>query len=326
MVSHSYTEDLKVQTFRQPGYIDPFFCARARRLIQQSKVDVIHLHRSRDLASFSLLKNVPRVLTLQIESSLAKRDLFHRFVYSRVDRILTITERMRQLALDSLPVPSGKVFTLHYGIDARAQIIAQHDQTEIRRKFNLSQEAFLITLVGRLEPSKGQDVLLKAFAEFYHDYPGVHVLIVGEPPPDGNGYCQKLESLASQLKISDRVHFLGFQSEVTPIYCISDVCVLPSHKESFGLVLLEAMASGVPVVATDAGGVPEIVEDEVNGLLVPPDDVAALSQALVRLIQSPELRRRLAENGSRVVREKFSLEKHLEALENHFAEAVTSRS
>lgn len=314
---------LEFELFREPWRFDPAFLIRASRLLKRNPVEVIHLHRSRDLAAVSWLRGYPRVLTLQIESTLRKKDFFHRFVYSRVDRVLTITERMRGFVEQSLPVNTGRVFTLPYGIKPTTNLQV-NQQPDLRAVHQIPSDAFVIGIVGRLEEPKGQDILLKAFARLYETYADLHLLIVGEPPREHTGYDQVLKELANSLGVQDRVHFTGFVADTSPVYAALDVCVLASKEETFGLVLLESMAAGVPLVATEAGGVPEIIGDGVNGLLVPPSDPIALSKALSRLHDDETLRRELSANGRRIVAERFSLERHLTSLEAHFDAVIRS--
>jgi len=302
---------------KAPGYVHPWFTLKARRLIREQDIQVIHLHRSQELALFAPI-NIPKVLTLQIQSSLPKRDLWHRWVYSKVDRILTISELMRDLALKTLPVRSDKVHVLYYGVPADDLYSQRGDPQETRHRFGIPADAFLIGLVGRLEESKGQALLLKAFAQVYQRFPQAHLLLAGDPPPEHAGYDQELKSLAADLGVAERVHFIGFQADTAPIFAALDLCVLASKQEAFGVVLLEAMAQGVSIIATRAGGVPEVIQDGVNGLLVKPEDSAELAGAIERLISDAEGRRRLGKAGFRIVREKFGLERHLQALEEQF--------
>lgn len=326
MLRHPLVASMNVQIFPEPFRFDLFFCRKAAKFMQKNAVDVIHLHRSRDLASFSLIKWPPKVLTLQIESRLPKKDPYHCFVYSRMDRLLTITERMKGFALKALPVNPYKVFALHYGIDALSFHANAPDRNASRQAWSLPDDAILIGLVGRLEESKGQDVLLRAFADIYRAFPQTYLLFSGEPPPEKQGYDLTLKALAEDLGIYDRVIFAGFQQDIASVYAALDVCVLASKEEAFGLVLLEAMALGVPIIATAAGGVPEIIMDGVNGLLMPPGDVRALSEALVHLIRGEDLRKNIGANGRRIVQDKFNLHDHLEALETHFSEVIKLKS
>ncbi len=324
MLDHPLTAGLDPEVFDAPGYINLGFTRNAGRFIRDHRIEIIHLHRSQDLAVFAPLRGVRRVLTLQIDSALSKRDPWHRWVYGRLDLLLAITDRIRERAIRALPVPPERVHTLHYGIDADEFFSRRLDPEQTRGIYGIHEEDQVIGLVGRLEESKGQDVLLDAFARIYADFPRAHLVFAGNPPPEHAGYDAQLKQRARDLKVMDRCHFIGFQADTAPIFAALDVVVLASRREAFGLVLLEAMAMGVPIVATAAGGVPEIIQDGVNGLLVPPGDPQALAEALKRLLKSEGLREKLARNGSRVVREKFSLKVHIESLERHFQELIST--
>ncbi|RJP77680.1 MAG: glycosyltransferase family 1 protein [Candidatus Zixiibacteriota bacterium] len=324
MAAHPLARDTDPVISPAPGYVNPLFTWRLGRFVRERGIQAVHLHRSKDLSVFAPLKDLPKLLTLQIESALPKRDPFHRYVYSRVDRILTITQRMRGIALQALPADEAKIQALHYGLEPDRLRERAGDPAATRRRFGLPEAAFLVGLVGRLEENKGQEVLLRAFARIQGRRPDVHLLMAGEPPPENPGYDRYLERLAQDLGVAERTHFAGFQVDTAPLFAALDVSVLASREEAFGLVLLEAMAQGVPIVATRAGGVPEIVQDGVNGLLIGRDE-AELAAALERLRDDPDLRRRLGQAGLRIVREKFRLEDHLRALEGHFEEIIEKR-
>jgi glycosyltransferase involved in cell wall biosynthesis len=160
-----------------------------------------------------------------------------------------------------------------------------------------------IACVAHLHEHKGQDVLLRAFKELGDFHSGLELDLVGDGPFRG-----ELEALASELGIRERVNFRGRVSRETALEFMRGaraVC-LPSRRETFGLVVAEAMLLGVPVVATTVGGIPEIVRHEIDGLLVPPDDPRRLGEALQRVLTDEPLRERLTEAGGRRARESFS--------------------
>lgn len=324
MTGHPIVEQLQVRLFREPRYIDPFFCRKAGQIIRENRIEILHLHRSKDLASFALYNKIPKILTLQIESRLKKKDIFHRFVYSRVDRVITITERMRGFAQEALPLDPAKIFTLHYGIDVENFRSSAEDRWRMRNKWNFPDNAFVVGLVGRLEESKGQQILLEAFAELYREFPEMYLVLVGESPPGNDEYDRILLKIANELGIYDRVNFTGFQTELASVYSALDICVLASREETFGLVLLEAMSAGVPIIATNAGGVPEIITNLHNGILIPPEDPHALAEAIQKLKADDELRADFRRNGLQVIKDKFSNESHMRSLENHFSEVLAN--
>jgi glycosyltransferase involved in cell wall biosynthesis len=158
-------------------------------------------------------------------------------------------------------------------------------------------EGFVVGTVGRLSAEKGFDVLLRAAARV----PGIEVVLVGQGPE-----AEPLQALAVELGIADRVHLTGWVEDSREYLVGYDVFALPSHTEGFPLTTLEAMLGGVAVVASDVGGVSESVVHERTGLLVRPGDVDGLAAALGRLVDDEGLRRRLAEDGRALVRERFT--------------------
>jgi glycosyltransferase involved in cell wall biosynthesis len=179
----------------------------------------------------------------------------------------------------------------------------------------------VIGAFSRLAPWKGQHVLLEALTRL----PGVHTLLVGEALFGEHAYARALRERAEELGVADRVHFLGFREDVPRLMRLSDVVVHASvTSEPFGRMIVEGMLALRPVVASRAGGTAEIVEDGVSGILVPPGDASALSNALAGLLADPSKGCALAEAGRAVALERFSLEAMLEGVAQHIRE-VTSR-
>jgi len=147
--------------------------------------------------------------------------------------------------------------------------------------------------------------LLRAFALIHDEEPSLKLVLAGDGP-----LHRQLKELASDLKIADKVAFLGLQgrSQVANLFLGCELFVLPSRSEPFGIVLLEAMACKKPVVATTAGGIPEIVENGRDGILVPPDNDRALADALLTVFKNVRLQRKLAENGLAAVQARFRTE------------------
>jgi glycosyltransferase involved in cell wall biosynthesis len=313
---------MRVQISPAPGYFNPIFTWKAIQFVKDQGIDLIHFHRSANIAAFAAIRNVPLVLTQHIASNRPKKDLFHRWVYGRLNLMLAITPQVRDCAWKALPISQEKISVLPYGIDADNLLARRGDPVQTRRSLNLPEDALVIGLVGRLDPPKGQAVLLKAFATLCHQNLQLYLLLVGGTDQHSRGYDHYLENLARELGIAERVRFTGFQADTAPFHACLDLFVLASDEETFGLVLLEAMAQGKPIIATNAGGVTGIIQDGVNGLLIAPRDELALAQALTRMIEDENLRRRLAEAGAKSVREKYTLSRHLGRLEKHFTELI----
>lgn len=172
-----------------------------------------------------------------------------------------------------------------------------------RRRLGIADDATVISAIGSLIRRKGQDVLIRAFA-LLGPTRNVYLLVVGDGPERAN-----LERLAAELGAQPRIRFLGYSDDVGGICTATDILALPSRMDSFGLVLAEAGYYGLPVVATDVGGIPEVIEDGVTGLLVPPEDPPALAAGLARLIDDRDYRERLGRAGKKRVEALFSVER-----------------
>lgn len=195
---------------------------------------------------------------------------------------------------------AGRVTTIANGIELdpidRAARLAPAE-------LGLPPEARMALFVGRLTRQKGLDVLLAAMARLAPDVPAIHLLVAG----DGEARSS-LEGLASRLGLSARVHFLGRRDDVSQLMKTAHLAVLPSRWEGLSLVLLEAMAAGLPVVATRVEGQAEVIEDGVSGLLVPSEDPAGLAEAMRRLLGDAALSARLGEAAAEKVRREHSAE------------------
>lgn len=212
--------------------------------------------------------------------------------------------------------PEDKLRVVRNGIDVEG-VQAERDM-ELRRRFAADDEE-IVFFVGRLVFEKGVDLLLYALSWLLQARPKVHAIIAGNGSIRGD-----LEGLAHHLGIGHRVHFVGHVDAETRnrLYAISDLAVFPSRYEPFGIVALEAMAAGVPVIAGGVGGLAEIITHGQTGVLFHPGDAGALSAEMYNLLDNREYARRLAENAAKVVREEYSWDSVAEQTERIYREVA----
>ncbi|MEJ2633739.1 MAG: glycosyltransferase family 4 protein [Calditrichia bacterium] len=307
-------------------YLDFKIANKIAATIRENKIDIIHAHQSADLSTLILSRNKAGrgklVFTQQMESSRTKKDLFHRWVYGNLDALIAITDRIKNQAEKNTPLPPQKIHRLYYGIDLKRFKPDPRQRDSSRKKFGISSEEVAIGMVGRLEEGKGQHILLQGMGRLQEQLPRVKVLLIGSETVGQRGYESRLKRLAEELGIGQRVIFTGFQEDVPAVSAALDITVLATKKETFGLSLIETMAQEIAPIGTAAGGVPEIIEDDMNGLLVPSFDIDALANALQKLINDPALRKRLGVRARKTVQEKFNLENHLAGLEKIFFDVI----
>jgi glycosyltransferase involved in cell wall biosynthesis len=212
-----------------------------------------------------------------------------------------VSEHVRRRNLERFRVAPTRARTIYMGIDAERYRPAAEPRE--------NTGPLRILAAAMLAPWKAVDVLIRAFAAL-EDIPA-QLLIAGDGPD-----AESLRTLAASLGVGSRVSFAGLRDDIDVLMREADVFVQPSYREALGLSLVEAMASGCAVIGSDVGGIPEVIDNEVTGLVVPAGDVQALAAALRRLASDDELRRRFGERGRARVLERFTL---ASAVEQHVA-------
>ena len=183
----------------------------------------------------------------------------------------------------------------------------------------------VVTLIGRISPWKGQDIFIHAAAEVLKTFPNCRFQIVGSALFGEDALEDELKQLAAALGVFDRVTFLGFRKDVPEIISASSLVVHASTvPEPFGQVIVQAMAAGKPVVATRGGGVLEIVDDGVTGLLVPMKDVHAMAEAICKILSDPVKAGKMGAAGKERFLEKFTIEKAVEKVQVIYSDLVAS--
>jgi glycosyltransferase involved in cell wall biosynthesis len=224
-----------------------------------------------------------------------------RLLLRRTDRVAVPSAFLKDLLVRDLGVEPGRVDVIPNGIDLSAFARVRPDAA-LRRSLGpgIGPGDRLIGLVANLVPVKNHRLLLAAAPEVLKAEPRARFLLIGDGP-----LRPELEALAESLGVSRAVRFLGYRNDVRRLIPLLDAGLLCSRVETHGIALIEMMAAGVPVVAPAVGGIPEIVRDGADGLLVPPDDAGALARALIRVLRDRGLAARLAAAGRRTAFERF---------------------
>jgi glycosyltransferase involved in cell wall biosynthesis len=242
---------------------------------------------------------------------------FDRLARTRVDRFIVVSQALKRRLVESWGVPEARVALIHNGVETDRLVPASDsdDRRRLRQDLGLPEHARLLCAVGRLVWQKGFEHLLLALPGVLARVPEVGLAIVGEGP-----LRAELEGRARRLGLAERVRFLGFRSDVPSLLRGCDVLAVPSLQEGFPMITLEAMALGVPIVASDIEGVAEQLDHDREALLVPPGEPKALTGALLALLQDSALRRRLGEAARRRAVEAFDASRAISATRRLYAE------
>lgn len=303
---------------------------RARELLDLLKADVLHTHQIGALWHLgrAAAQASPRTTLIHTEHSdhatLARglpQQIKSRWWWHRAGRLAQrfccVSDDIAVSVRRWRTVPAHKVTVLRNGIDVD-RFADRGSRHGIRRGLGLPDDAFVIGTVGRLNEVKRQDLLLGAFAAIAARHPQAWLLIVGDGPEHS-----ALAALARDLGIASRTVFAGYQSRTERFLAAMDAFALSSRHEGLPLALLEAWASGLPVVSSAVGGIVRVVRNETNGLLFDNGDAAGLAHALERLIGDAALRGALARAGHEDVRSHYSLDRMADDYDHHYRTAMT---
>jgi sugar transferase (PEP-CTERM/EpsH1 system associated) len=295
---------------KQPG-VDVRAIIRLAGLLRRLRPDIVH---SRNWGAFDAiyaarLARVPVVIhgehgreASDPEGLDPRRNRLRRWTSPLVDRFVTVSRDLEGWLVRRVGVPAHKVVTIHNGVDLRR--FADEDRAMGRRELDLPPETVVIGTVGRLDPVKDQIGLLDASAMLPSTGPRYVLALIGEGP------CRAaLEARAARPDLARRVRMLGERSDVPRLLAGLDVFTLPSIAEGISNTVLEAMSTGLPVVATRTGGNPELVEDGVTGRLVPVADRRALADALWGYVGDAHLRALHGKAGRQRAVDEFSLDR-----------------
>ena len=301
------------------GILDFPALVRLRRLIQRMAPQVINTHSGRDT---QLVGMAARTLTRRpviVRTRHLALPITSRFTYSTLpDHVVTVSKFVENY-LVAAGVPRKQITTVPTGID-----FDRYDRSKVqaglRHELGLGADALLIGTVAILRAKKGHAEILDTVHTVLQSFPQAHFVFAGDGPQTEN-----IKTRVAAEGLGGHVHLLGLRRDVTSVLAALDIFVLPTHQEALGTAFIEAGAMGLPVVATNVDGVPEVVLNEKTGLLVPLQDSQALAQAICRLMGDSAARKSMGLAAAEFVRQKFSREAMALGMEKTYKQLLEGR-
>lgn len=309
---------------------NPLTLVRLVRRIRAHRIDVMHL-TDFGACTFGrlagVLTGVPAIVQIISHHSVHTHRGYPRYVewaYRALARFtaraLAISESVRRFALEKMGFTPQQLEVLYYPLPRHSFATGERTApSTLREHHGIEPGDAVVGAVTRFFPVKGMRYLIAAFATLLREAPRSRLVLVGTGPEEA-----ALRAQCAELGVADRVVFAGFQRNVEDYVRLFDVAVVPSLEEGFGLVAVESMALGTPVVASRIDGLQEVITHGVSGWLVPPADPDALRDAVLQLLRDAPLRQRLADGG-RTAAQRFSLDRYVGRLTELYEELAASR-
>jgi L-malate glycosyltransferase len=305
--------------------------AATRKAIECCNPDLVHANTVRaGIAATVATIGTGRTIIWHVHDSLPQHLL------SKIIRLLAYTSsRTRIVAVSNATAKAfcghlpfnDRVCVVHNGTDVGRFPPKRPGESPFKQELGISPKSFLVCAVGQICARKGLRELLEVFSQIYDHVPQMHLAIVGKPVfSHEETYRDELVAMTVAFGITDRVHFSGERHDISSVLQSSDLLVLNSFEEPFGLVLIEAMSSGTPILATRTGGIPEIVSDSQKGWLIEKGDKAGLALKLVELSQDLDLLEKVARSAQDTVYPHFSLDRFLTDVHKFYKNAIKPSS
>lgn len=294
---------------------------RLAKFLKANRFDIVNTHSGIDSwigGIAAKIANIPVLIRTRHLNIPLRKNIFN-FIHYLPDIYITCGENMRENLINRCGFSADKVVSIPTGvIPAFFKTIRK---PEIKLKYGLSKDSIVIANVGILRSVKGHEITLKAVRKVIKTFLNAKFLIVGDGPRR-----RELEDMVKNLGISEYVIFTGFVENIPEIYSLADVAILSSWSEGVPQGLLQAMAAGIPVVATKVGGVPEVVVNDETGILVKAGDPESFAKGIIRILKNTSLSLRLAENARNIVAEKYSVSNMLNKLESLYQDLLKEKN
>ncbi len=317
---------IEVKILGISSYHNPLNTFKMIRLLKFARPDIVHTHGyfASVIGRLAARKAGIPVILAHVHSTYWEYKKRHLMIERKLSRfthkIICCSKAVENFVKNTEKITDNKTIVIYNGVDEE-RFCPLKSPTSIRAEFGMSEEAAVVGTVSSLTPHKGHEYLIQAASLVLNTLPSAKFIIVGDGP-----LRKRLEDQAKNLDIHPAVIFTGTRKDIPEILSLMDVFVLPSHtREGLGIAIIEAMAAERPVVATEIGGIPEVVNDGETGLLVPPGDAEALSKAIIELLRNPKKTKEMGVKGRTRVKEKFTTKKMLSEIEHVYLSLINRR-
>ena len=291
---------------KMEGYLNITSLLPLAKILKKKKIDIIHTHISKSLVFLLIARkiskrNIKLIFTQRMGVRVKKNDPFHKYVYKHTDRITAISEYVKNRLLRAAPYLKGRIDVVYNGIPIRKEKTVK-DKKKFLNEFNIKKKDITIGLIGQINIGKGHFWTVRSLKLLKEKYKfrNFKIFFIG------TGKLKKsLIQYAWKKKVFDEIIYTGFKKDVDYFFRNIDIVVAPSKSEAFGNIIIEGMSFGKPVICSDRGAFPEIIQNNKNGLMVEYKNAETLAKAIFTLAKKTGLRKKLGKNGKKTVYNRF---------------------
>jgi glycosyltransferase involved in cell wall biosynthesis len=245
--------------------------------------------------------------------------LMNKFILSKSDAAVAISRQIEDYYREVVSLRKDKIYFINNGIDV--ELYRERNGNKLREELGIKKDEIVLGMVGNLRPEKNHKLLISAFTKVEKEVKNIHLVLAGRDFMEG-----EIQRFAEATGVKERIHFLGERDDVPRLLGIFDIFCLSSLYEGMPLTLLEAMASGVPVIGSDVLGINEVITDNINGLLFPKNDEKKLAELIKRLLRDNDLRKRLIQEGKSFVEKYHNLDDRIKDYDKLFQTVYQGKS
>ena len=301
------------------------FVYKLSRFIKKNDFNLIHAN---DLVSsqYSILAaklaNIKSVV--HIRDPYLSRNLkwVNIIILNMATRIIAISKDVKKELIKN-GIYDKKISVIYNAVElSKENNIDYNFKAKLRKDILDYKEDHLIGICGRIAPVKGHDYFFRAVPDILKKFESTRILVVGEDPSKRKDFLRKIMKIAFDLKINDNISFLGFRNDIQTIMKCLDILIVPSLAEPFGRVVIEGMAAKIPIIATSVGGIPEIIDNGINGILISPMDERAITAAIIDLLSNKGYVMELVKNAEKKIKKDFSVERQVSKIEKTYNDLI----
>lgn len=312
------SNDIKLFNLNQKEGLHPLLPLRLAKIIQQENVQIVHTHNF-GTAIYGIiggrLARVPVIIHGEhgmIAQEKPRRRIIAKYLYKKADAIISVSEDLKKILVNNIGIKSENIETILNGVDI-GRFSVNSDLSKVREELGILPTDLVVGTVGRMVPIKNQASLIRSFSEVLKHIPGAKLLLIGDGP-----LRSKLEEIALSIVAKSSIVFAGQRDDVDKVLKIMHIFVLPSLSEGMSNVILEAMAAGLPVIASNVGDNNKLVKNNDTGKILDSLDIQDISNAIIDLLSNKEKAKKMGARGKEYVVQHYSLDKMVKEYEEMY--------